>query len=253
VIASTDLSGQTALVTGASSGIGRFAAGLLARHGARVALVARRWERLDAAVRDIEREGGEARSYPLDLSRSGEVDGAVGRIWSELGPISILVNNAGIYLLKDALSATAEDLDRLHAVNVRGAFLMAQAVGRRMIEAGVAGRIINLGSIAGLRPMPLLGVYGITKAAVIHMTKVLAREWGRHGINVCALSPGYIHTEMTDADLQGAGGRKLTEWLPRRRIGRVEDLEAALLLLVDPAARLINGAILPVDDGLSVG
>ncbi len=253
MIPSAGLRGQTALVTGASSGIGRFAAGLLARYGARVALVARRPEPLCAAVRDIERAGGTARSYPLDLSSSSEVDGVVDRIWNELGPISILINNAGIYLLKDALSATAEDLDRLHAVNVRGSFLMAQAVGRRMIEAGVAGRIINLGSIAGLRPMPLLGVYGITKAAVIHMTKVLAREWGRHGINVCALSPGYIHTEMTDADLQGAGGRKLTEWLPRRRIGRVEDLEAALLLLVDPAARLINGAILPVDDGLSVG
>ena len=247
------LSGQTALVTGASSGIGRFAAGLLARHGARVALLARRRTPLEAAVQEIERCGGTARSYQLDLTRPSDIDSAIGRVWNDLGPISILINNAGIYLLKDALSASAEDLDRLHAVNVRGAFLVAQSVGRRMIEGRVPGRIVNLGSIAGLRPMPALGVYGMSKAAVIHMTKVMAREWGRHDINVCALSPGYIHTAMTSADFESEGGRKLVERLPRRRVGKVEDLAAALLFLVDPTARLINGAVVPVDDGLSIG
>lgn len=246
------LFGQTALVTGASSGIGRFAAGLLARNGARVALVARRLEPLEVAVDEIRREGGEAQAYRLDVSRPQDIDEAVRGISADLGAITILVNNAGVYLLKDALAATAEDLDRLYAVNIRGSFLVAQAVGRRMIEQGIAGRIVNLGSIAGLRPMPLLGVYGMSKSAVVHMTKVMAREWGRHGVNVCALSPGYIHTEMTDADLQGEGGKKLVQWLPRRRVGKVEDLEAALLFLVDPAARLVNGAIVPVDDGLSV-
>lgn len=247
------LSGQTALVTGASSGIGRFAASLLAQHGARVALLARRREPLEAAVQEIERSGGMARHYQIDLTRSSDIDGTIGRVWDDLGPISILINNAGIYLLKDALSATAEDLDRLHAVNVRGAFLVAQSVGRRMIESGVAGRIVNLGSIAGLRPMPSLGVYGMSKAAIIHMTKVMAREWGRHDINVCALSPGYIHTDMTATDFEGEGGKKVVERLPRRRVGKVEDLAAALLFLVDPTARLINGAVVPVDDGLSIG
>jgi NAD(P)-dependent dehydrogenase (short-subunit alcohol dehydrogenase family) len=249
---SPGLRGEIALVTGASSGIGRFAAGSLARAGVRVALVARRPEPLTEAVEEIVRAGGDARSYQLDVSRAGDVDDTVGRIWDDLGPISILVNNAGIYLLKDALSATAEDLDRLHAVNVRGSYLVAQAVGRRMIANRIAGRIVNLGSIAGLRPMPLLGVYGMSKASVIHMTKVLAREWGRHDINVCALSPGYFHTEMTDSDLQGEAGKKLVQWLPRRRIGKVEDLESTLLFLVDPRSRFVNGAIVPVDDGLTV-
>ena len=158
------LDGQTAVVTGASSGIGRFAAKLLARHGARVALVARRHDRLLSLAEEIRADGGIARGYQLDLSEATAIDAVVGIVENDLGPISLLINNAGVYLLKDALSATAEDLDRLYTVNVRGAFLVAQSVGRRMIAAGISGRIVNLGSIAGLRAMPELGVYGMSKA-----------------------------------------------------------------------------------------
>ncbi len=246
------LDGQTALITGASSGIGSFTARLLARCGARVALVARRLERLERLADAIRSEGGSASAFELDVSDPTAIDPAVERIERELGSISILINNAGTYLLKDALSATAEEIDRLHAVNVRGAFLVAQSVGHRMISAGIAGRIVNLGSIAGLRAMPQLGVYGMSKAAVIHMTKALAREWARHGINVCALSPGYFHTEMTDSDLKSEGAAKLIQRLPRRRIGKVEDLETTLLFLLAPGSALVNGAIVPIDDGLSV-
>jgi NAD(P)-dependent dehydrogenase (short-subunit alcohol dehydrogenase family) len=249
---SLKLDGEVALVTGASSGIGRFAAGLLARCGAHVALTARRMDRLEALASEIAAEGGKARAFALDVTDTSAIEPVVASIERDLGPISILINNAGIYLLKDALSATADEIDRLHAVNVRGAFLVAQAVGRRMIAAKVAGRIVNLGSIAGLRPMPQLGVYGMSKAAVIHMTKALAREWGRYGINVCAVSPGYFHTEMTENDLRSDAAPKLIERLPRRRIGNVEDLETALLFLVAPGSRLVNGAIVPVDDGLSI-
>jgi hypothetical protein len=246
------LDGQTALVTGASSGIGCFAAKLLARCGARVALVARRRERLESLAVEIGAQGGVARGYPLDLSDPAAIDPVIAGIESELGAISVLINSAGVYLLKDALSATAEDLDRLFTVNVRGAFLVAQSVGRRMIAAGIAGRIVNLGSIAALRAMPELGVYGMSKAAVVHMTKALAREWARHGINVCALCPGYFHTEMTDSDLRSEAAAKLIQRLPRRRIGQVEDLETALLFLVAPGSAFVNGAIVSVDDGLSV-
>lgn len=246
------LDGQIALVTGASSGIGRYAARLLARNGARVAVSARREDRLAAVVAEIQAEGGDARWYALDVSRPDQVDGVVDAVWRELGPVSILVNNAGVNLLGDALSVTTDDLDRLYAVNVRGAFAVAQSVGRRMIADKTAGRIVNLGSIAGLRAMPRLGVYGMSKAAVIHMTKVLAREWARHGINVCALCPGYFETEMTAADLTSEAASRLIERLPRRRVGSVEDLEAALFFLVAPGAQFVNGAIIPVDDGLSV-
>jgi NAD(P)-dependent dehydrogenase (short-subunit alcohol dehydrogenase family) len=246
------LDGHTALVTGASSGIGCFAAKLLGRCGARVALVARRRDRLESLAAEISAEGAVARAYQLDLSNPAAIDPVVARIEGDLGTVSLLINNAGVYLLKDALSATAEDLDRLFTVNVRGAFLVAQSVGRRMIAAGIAGRIVNLGSVAGLKAMPELGVYGMSKAAVLQMTKALAREWARHGISVCALAPGYFHTEMTDSDLKSEAAAKLIQRLPRRRIGKVEDLETALLFLVAPRSAFVNGAIVSVDDGLSV-
>jgi len=245
------LDGQTALVTGASSGIGRFAATLLARCGARVALAARRRELLESLAGQIGEEGGVAHAYQLDVSDPAAIDPVIAKIEDELGPVSILINNAGVYVLKDALSTTAEDLDRLFTVNVRGAFLVAQAVGRRMIAAGTGGRIVNLGSIAALRAMPELGVYGMSKAAVVLMTKALAREWARHGINVCAVCPGYFRTEMTESDLKSEGAAKLVQRLPRRRIGEVSDLETALLFLVAPGSAFVNGAIVSVDDGLS--
>jgi NAD(P)-dependent dehydrogenase (short-subunit alcohol dehydrogenase family) len=121
-----------------------------------------------------------------------------------------------------------------------------------MIAARIAGRIVNLGSIAGIKAMPELGVYGMSKAAVLHMTKTLAREWARHGINVCAICPGYFHTEMTDDALKSEAAGKLIQRLPRRRIGAVEDLETALLFLVARESSFVNGAIICVDDGLSV-
>jgi len=245
------LDGQTALVTGASSGIGRFAATLLARCGARVALAARRRELLESLAGQIGEEGGVAHAYQLDVSDPAAIDPVIAKIEDELGPVSILINNAGVYVLKDALSTTAEDLDRLFTVNVRGAFLVAQSVGRRMIAAGTGGRIVNLGSIAALRAMPELGVYGMSKAAVVLMTKALAREWARHGINVCAVCPGYFRTEMTESDLKSEGAAKLVQRLPRRRIDEVSDLETALLFLVAPGSAFVNGAIVSVDDGLS--
>jgi NAD(P)-dependent dehydrogenase (short-subunit alcohol dehydrogenase family) len=249
---SIDLRGQTALVTGGSSGIGCYVAKLLAQAGARVAIAARRFDRLASVATEIRGSGGVALPVELDVSDPPAIEPAVAGVERELGTISILVNNAGIYLLKDALSATAEEIDRMHAVNVRGAFLVAQAVGRRMIASKTAGRIVNLASIAGIRPMPMLGVYGMSKAAVIHMTRFLAREWGRYGINVCAVSPGYFRTEMTENDLKGEAATKLIERLPRRRIGHVDDLATTVLFLVSPGSGMVNGAIVPVDDGLTV-
>jgi NAD(P)-dependent dehydrogenase (short-subunit alcohol dehydrogenase family) len=188
----------------------------------------------------------------LDVSNPAAIEPAVAAVEKALGPISILINNAGIYLLKDALTATAEELDQLHAVNVRGSFLVAQAVGRRMIASKTQGRIVNLASIAAFRPMPMLGVYGMSKAAVVHMTRFLAREWGRYGINVCALGPGYFRTEMTENDLKSDAAAKLIERLPRRRIGEVADLATTVLFLVSPGSSFVNGAVIPVDDGLTV-
>lgn len=249
---SVDLRGQVALITGASSGIGAFTAQLLARSGASVALAARRLDRLQVLAERIRNAGGTALPVQLDVSDPAAIEPAVAEVARALGTVSILVNNAGAYLLKDALSATAEEIDRLHAVNVRGAFLVAQAVGRRMIAAKVPGRIVNLASIAAMRPMPLLGVYGMSKAAVVHMTRSLAREWGRHGINVCALGPGYFRTEMTEEDLKSEAAAKLIQRLPRRRIGEVENLATTVLFLVAPGSSFVNGAVIPVDDGLTV-
>jgi NAD(P)-dependent dehydrogenase (short-subunit alcohol dehydrogenase family) len=246
------LDGQVALVTGGSSGIGASVAQLLASSGARVAVAARRLDRLEKLADRIRQSGGVALPVQLDVANPAAIEPAVAAVEKALGPISILINNAGIYLLKDALTATAEELDQLHAVNVRGSFLVAQAVGRRMIASKTQGRIVNLASIAAFRPMPMLGVYGMSKAAVVHMTRFLAREWGRYGINVCALGPGYFRTEMTENDLKSDAAAKLIERLPRRRVGEVADLATTVLFLVSPGSGFVNGAVIPVDDGLTV-
>jgi NAD(P)-dependent dehydrogenase (short-subunit alcohol dehydrogenase family) len=149
------------------------------------------------------------------------------------------------------------DFDHVFATNVKGAFFVAQEVAQRMIARskggpGFRGRIVNIASVAGLRVLPQIGLYCMSKAAVIQMTRAQALEWGRYGINVNAICPGYIRTEINDEYWETEGGRKLIQMLPRRRIGQPEDLDGTLLLLVAEESQFINGAIIAADDGMSV-
>ncbi|NWG46644.1 MAG: SDR family oxidoreductase [Alphaproteobacteria bacterium] len=250
---STDLSGEVALVTGTTSGIGARFAEVLAACGAAVALTGRRTERLAPLAERIRARGGRSASYALDVTDADSIVSVIDAVGADLGPISILVNNAGIGIGAPALSASLEDLDAMLATNVRGPFIAAREVARRMIEAGIEGRIVNVASITAVMTVPGIAGYATTKAALAQMTRVMAREWARHGINVNALLPGYLLTEINAEHFASPAGEKQLGRFPRRRLGEPADLDGALLLLVSPASRFITGTLLTLDDGQSLG
>jgi NAD(P)-dependent dehydrogenase (short-subunit alcohol dehydrogenase family) len=257
---SIDLEGRVAFVTGASSGLGAQFARVLARSGAAVVLAARRIEKLKDLRAQIEGEGGDAHVVGLDVTDVDSIKAAVAHAETEMGSIDILVNNSGVSTTQRIQEVTEEDYDYVFDTNVKGAFFVAQEVGKRMLarSRGAApgsftgGHIINIASAAGLRPLPQIGVYAMSKAAVIHMTKALALEWGRFGINVNALCPGYIDTEINHQHWQTEQGQKLVQMLPRKRVGKPEDLDAALLMLASDRSHFINGAVISADDGFSL-
>jgi NAD(P)-dependent dehydrogenase (short-subunit alcohol dehydrogenase family) len=253
----TNLKEKVALVTGASSGLGSRFARVLAANGALTVLAARRIERLKDLRAEIEAAGGAAHVVPLDVTDLDSVRAAVEQAEREVGPIDILVNNSGVSTTQRLVDVTPVDFDFVVGTNVRGAFFMAQEVAQRMIARGKGladfrGRIVNIASVAGLRVLPQIGLYCMSKAAVVQMTKAQALEWGRFGINVNAICPGYIRTEINDAYWETEGGRKLMQMLPRKRVGGAEDLDGVLLLLVADESQFINGAIIAADDGMSV-
>jgi NAD(P)-dependent dehydrogenase (short-subunit alcohol dehydrogenase family) len=246
------LDGKTALVTGASSGLGWRFASVLASAAARVAIAARRTEKLAALKREIEQAGGTAHPVTLDVTNVASIRAGVAEAESALGPIDVLVNNSGVGLTKRATDTEEPDYDFVMDTNAKGAFFVAQAVASRMIAAKRPGRIINIASAAGLKVFSQLSVYCMSKAAVVHMTRALALEWGRYGINVNAICPGYIETEINRDHWRTEGGQKLINMLPRRRLGQPDDLDGVLLLLASDHAHFINGAVMAVDDGLTV-
>lgn len=247
------LAGWTALVTGASSGLGLRFATVLAEAGAAVALCARRTDRLREVERRIADAGGRAVAVAMDVTDVASIRAGVAAAEAALGPVGILVNNSGISGEQRLLDVDEETFDRTFDTNLRGAFFVAQAVAASMIRTGVAGRIVNVASTAGLRPVARIGVYSMSKAGLVMMTRAMAVEWARHGINVNAICPGYIETEINAHHWSTEGGRKLVQMLPRRRLGRPEDLDAALMMLVSDAAGFVNGAVIAADDGLAAG
>jgi NAD(P)-dependent dehydrogenase (short-subunit alcohol dehydrogenase family) len=254
---SVNLKEKVAFVSGASSGIGARCARVLAAAGANVVLAARRLSRLKELRAEIEAAGGAAHATRLDVTDVDSVRSAVAEAESQCGPLDILINNSGVASTQLLTEVDGPDYEHLFDTNVRGAFFLAQAVGRRMIEhsrtnSGFRGRIVNVASAAGLRPVSRLGVYAMTKAAVIQMTRVQALEWGRYGINVNAICPGYVRTEMNEAVWDTEGGQRLIQSLPRQRVGSVEDLDGLILLLSSDESEMINGAVIAIDDGLSL-
>ena len=248
-----DLSGKVALVTGASSGLGARFARVLAGAGATVALASRRVERLKELRAEIDAEGGEAHVYALDVTSVESIRACVAQVEADLARVDILVNNSGVSAQGRALEVSEEDFDFVMDTNAKGAFFVAQAAAKVMVRTGVAGRIVNIASVAGMRALSQLSVYSMSKAAVIHMTRAMAVEWGRHGINVNAICPGYIETEINRDYFATDGGRKLVAMLPRRRVGKPEDLDGLLLLLCSDASGFVNGAAIAADDGLAAG
>jgi len=253
----TNLKEKVAFVTGASSGLGARFARVLAANGALTVLAARRVERLKDLRAEIEAEGGAAHVVEADVTQQASIQAAVDQAEREVGPIDILVNNSGVSTTQRLVDVTTVDFELVMDTNVKGAFFVAQEVAQRMIarskgQADFRGRIVNIASVAGLQVLPQIGLYCMSKAAVIQMTKAQALEWGRYGINTNAICPGYIRTEINDAYWETDGGRKLMQMLPRRRLGTPQDLDGVLLLLVADESQFINGAIITADDGLSV-
>ena len=255
-----DLSGRVAFVTGASSGLGAQFARTLSCAGAGVVLAARRIERLKTLRAELEAEGGDAHVVELDVRDLDSIKSAVAHAETEMGTIDILVNNSGVSTTQKLVDVKPEDYDHVMDTNTRGAFFVAQEVAKRMIarSSGAApgtftgGRIVNVASMAGLRVLGQLGVYAMSKAAVVHMTRAMALEWGKFGINVNALCPGFIDTEINHHHWKTEAGQKLIGMLPRKRVGEPKDLDSALMMLCANESRFINGAVLAADDGFGV-
>jgi len=238
------LEGRTALVTGASSGLGAHFSRTLAAEGVTLILAARRIDLVAHLAEGLPN----ARAIPLDVQDAGAID----RLWEEIGAVDILVNNAGIGGRGSLLDQDETVWDRVMDTNARGAYLVARGAARAMIAADRPGSIVNIASILGLRQAAQVGAYAISKAAVVQMTKLMALEWARYGIRVNALCPGYIETPLNQSFLQTDAGQALVRRNPQRRLGRPEDLDGALLLLASDLGAYITGADLTVDGGHTV-
>ncbi len=255
---SINMEGKVALITGASSGLGKRFAQVLSQAGAKVVLASRRVERLKELRAEIEASGGAAHVVSLDVTDYQSIKSAVAHAETEAGTIDILVNNSGVSTTQKLTEVTPADFEYVFDTNTRGAFFVAQEVAKRMIMRAGAGsqkpayRIINIASVAGLRVLPQIGLYSMSKAAVVTMTKAMALEWGRHGINVNAICPGYIDTEINHHHWQTEQGQKLLSLLPRRRVGQPDDLDGLLLLLAGDESQFINGAVIAADDGFAL-
>jgi NAD(P)-dependent dehydrogenase (short-subunit alcohol dehydrogenase family) len=255
-----DLSGRVAFITGASGGLGAQFARVLAGAGAGVVLASRRLEKLKELRAQIEGDGGDAHVVELDVTDRDSIKSAVAHAETEMGSIDILVNNSGVSTTQRIQDVEEDDYDFVFNTNVRGAFFVAQEVGKRMLarSRGAApgsftgGRIINIASMAGLKVLPQIGVYCMSKAAVVQMTKAMALEWGRFGINVNAICPGYIDTEINHHHWQTEQGQKLIQMLPRKRVGQPQDLDGLVLMLASDQSHFINGAVIAADDGFGV-
>ncbi len=244
-----DIEGRAAIVTGASSGLGRHFALTLARAGAKVAVMARRAGNLDALVAEIEAKDGRAVPIPLDVTDPDSIREAVAAAETELGPIAILVNNAGVAVTKPVLDVQESDWDKVMDTNLKGAWLMAQEVARHMTRLGHGGSIINIVSITAFRIAGHLSVYAASKAALMQLTRSMALELARENVRVNAIAPGYVLTDINREFFETPAGERMIRRVPQGRIGRPEDLDGALLLLASDASAYMTGSAIVVDGG----
>ena len=248
---STDLTGRVALVTGASSGLGARFAEVLAAQGAAVVLAARRLDRLEALAAKIESRGGKALAVQMDATDAASMVAAVAAGEAAFGTVDILVNNAGMPDAQRAHKMSTELIDQVLGVNLRGPWILACEVARRLIAAEKPGRIVNISSVAHYRyDGGGAALYAVTKTAIARMTEALAVEWAHYGINVNAIAPGMFVSEMTDGMFERMGGNP-AKLLPRGRVPVPEQMDSTLLYLVAPASECVTGAIIRIDDGQS--
>ncbi len=243
------LDGRTALVTGASSGLGRHFARLLAQAGATVVLAARRTDRLAEAVAQIGADGGSAQALAMDVCDAASVSAAFDTLAERGLCADVVINNAGIAVSRPLLAQTEDDWDQVVDTNLKGAWRVAQEAARRMVAANRGGSIVNVASITGERVAGGVAPYCASKAGLIQLTKAMALELARVGIRVNALAPGYVSTELNQDFLASSAGERLRARIPQQRFGQVSDLDGPLLLLASPAGAYMTGSVLAVDGG----
>jgi NAD(P)-dependent dehydrogenase (short-subunit alcohol dehydrogenase family) len=246
---SFSLRGKAALVTGASSGLGRHFARVLAGAGAAVALAARRLERLEALQQEIAAAGGKAIAIAMDVTDAASVRGGFAAAEAGLGAIDILINNAGVPSGAFFLDMSEKEWRDVMSVNLDGVFRVGQEGARRMVAAGAGGTIIITASMLSFAVSKSLSAYAASKAAVASLTRSMALELARDNIRVNALAPGYLDTELNDAFLASPAGRRMLERVPLRRAGKLADLDGPLLLLASDAGAYMTGSIVVVDGG----
>ena len=244
-----DLSGRTALVTGASSGLGMHFARVLSAAGANVVAVARRVDRLEALVAEL---GSGAMALPLDVSDVDAMDGVLDAAEARFGAVDILINNAGISYDGPSLDLTGDQLDSILDINVKSIWHLSTRVARRLVAAEKSGSIVNIASIYGLNSAPTLSLYATSKTAVVGLTKSLALDFWQKDIRVNAICPGYFRTEMNDTFFDSEAGQKLIRRIPPKRLGQFKELDGALLLLASEAGSFMTGTAIPVDGGHTV-
>lgn len=246
-----DLSGQTALITGGGTGLGRQFANVLADAGAAVVLCARRVDKLEETAGEINASGGSAMCVPMDITDEDQIAKGFDAA-EDFSNVSILVNNAGTVAEPTLLELEQADWDRVLDTNLKGAWLVAREAARRMIESGTPGSVINIASILGSAVQKGTGPYAASKAALIHMTRVMALEWARYQIRVNAIAPGYFATDMAADFLETDIAQRMIKRIPQRRLGKLEDLSGAVLLLASEASAYMTGTTITIDGGHSM-
>lgn len=245
---SNDLTGQVALVTGATSGLGHRFARVLAAVGASVVITGRRFERLEELAAQISSEGGHALPIFLDMTETDSILGCVAQAQEALGPVTILVNNAGVPDAQRATKMSIELIDTVFDTNLRGPYVLSCEVARRLIEAKLPGRMVNISSMGGFNYGGHgAALYSITKAGIARMSEALAVEWARFNINVNCIAPGAFSSEMMDGMMERMGD--ITVGFPRKRLGQPAQLDSTLLYLCSPSSECVTGTICKVDDG----
>ena len=244
-----DVSRETILITGASQGLGRHFARLLAANGAAVVLAARQTNKLKGLEEEIRGKGGRAAAVALDVTDIASIGKAVDAAEAALGPITVLINNAGITVEKRVTDEIEADWDAVMATNLKGVYFLGAEVSRRMIARNQPGNIINIASIISFSVMKTLSLYAISKAGVVQATKAMALELAGNNIRVNALAPGYIDTDMTHDLWSTPAGERLVKGIPQRRVGAESDLDGAIMLLASKASRYMTGSVVTVDGG----
>ena len=247
-----DLNGKTALVTGASSGLGRHFALTLSRSGATVVVAARRDDKVAEVASEIVASGGRAIGVALDVTDRESITDVFERVEREVGTVTILVNNAGIAKRDLAIEVTEDHWQEVIATNLTGVWVVAQEAARRMIKAQSGGSIVSIASLLSKRVSPGIMPYAVSKAGVAHMTRSLAVEWAQHGIRVNAIAPGYFETDLNRNYLRSDYAQSMINRIPFRRTGELKELEGPLLLMCSEAGSYVSGTVLSVDGAHAV-